>query len=76
MKKKRLKYFNERRLTSHWPYPIKVCSKQGNTYGNTKLYIDYSKLFERGLQKKVKMFYDALDWQDPVDSQTSLERFF
>ena len=39
-------------------------------------YIDYSKLFERGLQKKVKMFYDALNWSDPVDSQTSLERFF
>jgi hypothetical protein len=39
-------------------------------------YVDHSKLFKNGLQKKIKMFYDALDWQDPVDSQTSLERFF
>jgi hypothetical protein len=44
MKAKRLKYFEERRTTSHWPYPINVNSKQPQTYGNTELLIDYTKL--------------------------------
>ena len=44
MKEKRLKYFKERRLTSHWPYPIRVVSKQANTWGNKSLNIDYSLL--------------------------------
>ena len=39
-------------------------------------YIDYSKLFKHGLEKKLKMFYNALDWQEPTDSQTNIERFF
>ena len=44
MKEKRYKYFTERRLTSHWPYPIKVVSKQAHTWGNKSLEIDYSVL--------------------------------
>lgn len=44
MQKKRLKYFNELRTTSHWAYPIRVNSLQPQTYGNNDLLIDYSKL--------------------------------
>ena len=44
MQKKRRKYFNEKRTTSHWSYPIKVNSLQPRTYGNTDLLIDYSNL--------------------------------
>jgi len=44
MKEKRLKYFEERRTTSHWPYPIRVNSKQPQTYGNDSLLIDYTKI--------------------------------
>ena len=44
IQKKRLKYFEERRTTSHWPSPIYVNSKQPRTYGdNTKL-INYDSL--------------------------------
>ena len=49
--KKRLKYFEELRTTSHWPYPIKVNSLQGRTYGNNDLLIDYSKLEKPNLDK-------------------------
>jgi len=41
---KRLKYFNERRTTSHWPYPLNVNSLQPQTYGDESKLIDYSKL--------------------------------
>lgn len=44
MQKKRLKYFNERRTTSHWASPLIVNGKQPRTYGNNNLLIDYSKL--------------------------------
>lgn len=44
MKKKRLKYFEEQRTTSHWPCPIKVNGLQTRTYGNTDLLIDYDSL--------------------------------
>ena len=50
MKKKRLKYFNELRTTSHWPYPIKVNSLQPRTYGNNDLLIDYDKLLKPNLE--------------------------
>ena len=33
MQEKRRKYFNERRTTSHWAYPIRVNSLQPNSYG-------------------------------------------
>jgi ectoine hydroxylase-related dioxygenase (phytanoyl-CoA dioxygenase family) len=41
---KRLKYFEERRTTSHWPYPLQVNGKQPQVYGNPELLIDYSTL--------------------------------
>lgn len=44
MRKKRLKYFNERRTTSHWPCPIKVNGKQPRTYGDKSRLIDYTKI--------------------------------
>ena len=39
-------------------------------------YIDYDRLFEGALQKKIKMFYEALSWDMPVDKKNTLERFF
>jgi ectoine hydroxylase-related dioxygenase (phytanoyl-CoA dioxygenase family) len=57
MKEKRLKYFNERRMTSHWPYPLHVNSLQPHTFGNDNLLIDYSKLIPPNLKrlgKKIK----------------------
>ena len=44
MKEKRLKYFETRRTTSQWCYPIKVNSLQGRTYGNNELLINYDLL--------------------------------
>ena len=44
MKQKRMKYFNERRTTSHWPCPIKVNGKQPQIYGDTSKLIDYNTL--------------------------------
>lgn len=44
MREKRLRYFNDLRTTSHWPYPIKVVGKQPHTWGNENLLINYSLL--------------------------------
>ena len=44
MRKKRHKYFEERRTTSHWPCPIRVNSKQPHTYGNNERLVDYTQL--------------------------------
>jgi ectoine hydroxylase-related dioxygenase (phytanoyl-CoA dioxygenase family) len=41
---KRIKYYNDRRTTSHWPYPLKVNGLQPRTYGDQTLLIDYSEL--------------------------------
>jgi len=43
-KKKKLKYFEERRTTSHWPYPVYVNGQQPQTWGDDSLKIDYSSL--------------------------------
>ena len=50
MIKKRLKYFEDRRTTSHWCYPIKVNGLQGRTYGDKKLIINYDNLEKPNLQ--------------------------
>lgn len=42
--KKRVKYFEERRTTSHWPYPLHVNGLQPQTYGNKSLLIDYTQI--------------------------------
>ena len=39
-------------------------------------YVDYNKLFERALKKKISMFYDALNWSFPVKEKNTLSRFF
>ena len=44
MQKKRLKYLEDQRTTSHWAYPIKVNGLQPRLYGNTDMIIDYDKL--------------------------------
>lgn len=44
MKEKRLKYFMERRTTTHWAYPVKVIGYQPQIYNNKALVIDYSLL--------------------------------
>jgi len=38
--------------------------------------VDYDKLFERALEKKIRMFYEALKWDMPVDKANTLDRFF
>jgi hypothetical protein len=38
--------------------------------------MDYDRLFEGALQKKIMMFYGALSWDLPVDKINTLERFF
>ena len=50
MQAKRLKYFKERRTTSHWAYPIRVNSLQPQTYGDKSKLIDYSALEEPNLE--------------------------
>lgn len=50
---KRLKYFETRRTTSHWCYPIKVNSLQGSTYGNKDLLIDYDSLNKPNLDEYI-----------------------
>lgn len=49
MQAKRLKYFKERRTTSHWPYPIKVNSLQPRLWDKS-LRIDYDELQEPNLE--------------------------
>ena len=39
-------------------------------------YIDHERLFKGALEKKIKMFYEALSWDLPVDKINTLERFF
>ena len=56
MKKKRLKYFNEQRTTSHWPCPIHVNGLQTQTYGDKSRLIDYSKIVK----------YDFTDMHDEI----------
>ena len=43
---------------------------------NGPVSVDYDKLFERALEKKIRMFYEALKWDMPVDKANTLERFF
>ena len=37
---------------------------------------DDDKLFQRALLKKIRMFYESLNWDMPVDKINTLERFF
>ncbi len=51
MRQKRLKYFLEKRTTSHWAYPVKVNGLQCQTYGNNDLIIDYDSLIEQDISE-------------------------
>jgi hypothetical protein len=52
---KRRKYFNERRTTSHWPFPIHVNGLQARTFGDISKIIDYSKLVKPDLEEYMDM---------------------
>ena len=54
MQKKRIKYYNEKRTTSHWPCPVHVNSLQPRTFGNQELLIDYDSLPQPDLSKYEK----------------------
>ena len=53
MIKKRQKYFDDRRTTSHWPAPIKVNGKQPRTFGDESKIIDYSRLIKPDLDDMI-----------------------
>ena len=38
-------------------------------------HVDHDRLFEGALQKKIKMFYEALSWELPVDKKNTIARF-
>ncbi len=48
---KRIKYYEERRTTSHWPYPLNVNGLQPRTYGDPALLIDYTQLHSPDLSE-------------------------
>lgn len=60
MSKKRRKYFEDRRTTAHWPYPIKVNSLQPTTWGDKSLNIDYSQLQKPNLDRFIDDINDLL----------------
>ena len=60
MRKKRQKYFNERRTTSHWPCPIKVNGLQGRTFGNDRLKINYDNLLKPDLSDMMEEIQELL----------------
>ena len=39
-------------------------------------YIDYDKMYDKNLHRKIMMFYEAMGWSKPVDKKFTLERFF
>ena len=39
-------------------------------------YVDRDKLFDKALSKKIKMFYDAMSWDMPVEKKNTIEKFF
>ena len=41
-----------------------------------KEYADYDKMYEKSLEKKIKMFYESLNWTLPVDKSSTIEKFF
>ena len=57
MAKKRRQYFEERRTTSHWPYPLKVNGLQPRSWGDDTLKIDYSLLKKPNLTR----FQEAIE---------------
>ena len=60
MIEKRLKYFLERRTTSHWAYPVNVNGLQPQNYGNKELKINYAELCPPELDDLLDDIYDIL----------------
>ena len=58
--KKRKEYLETRRTTSHYPYPIKVNAKQGRTFGNEDLFIDYDLLPEPNNDRFSKVIQELI----------------
>ena len=58
MHKKRVKYFQEQRTTSHWPVPVRVNALHPQTYGNNRNNIDYTNIPLTNLQEET--FYDDI----------------
>lgn len=57
---KRLKYFAEKRITSHWPYTVHVNGAQPQTYGDDTMLIDYTKVVYDDLPEELAEKYLAL----------------
>jgi ectoine hydroxylase-related dioxygenase (phytanoyl-CoA dioxygenase family) len=57
---KRLKYFSEKRITSHWPYTVHVNGEQPQTYGDDTMVIDYTQITYDELPKELEDKYLAL----------------
>jgi hypothetical protein len=49
--KKRRKYFEDRRTTSHWPYSLHVNGLQPQTYGDNTRLLDYTQLTPPNLEE-------------------------
>ena len=60
MKEKRLKYFNSKRTTSHWAYPVSVNGLQPQSYGNDELKIDYDSLISPELSEFEDKIYNLI----------------
>jgi len=60
MYEKRMKYFLERRTTSHWAYPVKVNAIQPQTYGSKEREIDYSTLQKPDLSDLLEEIYKLI----------------
>ena len=54
VREKRQKYFDMRRTTSHWPYPVTVNGLQPQTFGDESKKIDYTKLTPPNLEDMKK----------------------
>jgi len=57
---KRLKYFEDKRITSHWPYTVHVNGSQPQTYGDNTMLIDYERVVYDELSEELKEKYLAL----------------
>ena len=41
-----------------------------------KTYIDVKKMYAKTLHKKIETFYNALNWEMPIDKKQNIESFF
>lgn len=57
---KRLKYFAEKRITSHWPYTVHVNGDQPQNYGDKTMMIDYERVVYDELPEELNEKYLAL----------------